>query len=70
MQQDCKFVAAQPGYDVTASDVLGQQVRNPLQQFIAGMVPAGIIDDLELVDVDIQEDVCDLLLCGGFQGEV
>ena len=56
-QQHAEFVAAEPRQGVGCADAGLQDARHLLQQPVAGLVAAGVIDHLELVEVQVQHDV-------------
>ena len=51
---DGKFVAAEPGRHVGLLQATAQALGHPLQEFVADRMAEGIVDALELVDVDIE----------------
>ena len=55
LRQDAEFVAAEPRDDVGRTHVPLQQRGDVPQQAVAGRVPAGVVHDLELVQVDVQQ---------------
>ncbi len=52
-----EFIAAQPGQRITGSDLGTQQFTQLSQHGITGQVTAGIVDDLEVIQVDIANSV-------------
>ena len=56
-QQHAELVAAEPGERVGRADAGLQHARDLLQQPVAGLVAAGVVDDLELVEVEVEHDV-------------
>ncbi len=54
-QQHSEFITAQPCDRVRGPDACLQQSRHIAQQPVAGLVPAGVVHDLELIQVDIEE---------------
>ena len=57
LQQHAEFVAAEPRQRIAAADLSGEQRGKLLEQFVAGDVARGIVDDLELVEVEKQHRV-------------
>ena len=54
-EQYPKLITAQPGQSVASPDVAAQKPGDLLEQFIAGNVSAGIINDFELIKVEIKQ---------------
>ena len=50
-----EFVAAQPGHEVMGRHRVQQPLRHPLQQGVADVVAEGVVDRLEIVEVDEQQ---------------
>ena len=70
-QQHAEFVAAEPGEGVGRADAGLQDARYLLQQAVAGLVATGVVDHLELVEVQVQHDVANLAIgARGLQGLV
>ena len=53
-QQHGELVAARAAGDVVRAQVVGQEDADPLEQAVAHLVPVGVVDLLEVVDVDHQ----------------
>ena len=51
-QEDGELVAAHPGHRVLAADGLDQALADLLDEDVAGGVPVGVVDRLEVVEVD------------------
>jgi hypothetical protein len=60
-QQHAELVAAQPRHDVAAAQGLAHAYRELAQQLVPGLVAAGIVDHLELVQVEIEQTVAHAL---------
>src|SRR6202011_5949372 len=54
-QQDTELVAAEPRDQSAISGLAGQQFRDLLQEPVARDVAAGVVDDLELIEVEQHE---------------
>lgn len=67
-QQHAQFIAAQARQDVAVAHLRLQQLGQQLQQHVAGTMAAGVVDDLELVEVQVQQRVCVAFLLGRVQG--
>ena len=67
LDQQPELVAAQPGERVLAPEMSLQQIGNLPQQIIAGSMPAGVVDDLELIEVDIAQCVLGGIDTGALQ---
>ena len=57
LQQHAELVAAEARDGVGGAHARLQQARHVAQQPVAGLVAAGVVDDLELVEVDVQQRV-------------
>ena len=57
LQQQAEFVAAQARDGVGGAHAGLQQAGDVAQQPVAGAVTAGVVDHLELVEVDVQQHV-------------
>ena len=57
MQQQSELVAAEPRERVVAAHPPLQHLRQLAQQFVAGDVAAGVVDDLELIQIEIAHGV-------------
>jgi len=65
VQQQPELVAAQPRQCVVAAHPVLQEVRELSDQFVAGDVTAGVVDDLELIEVQVADRVAGAgRLCG------
>lgn len=51
---DGEFVASQPRHEIGATDATAEAHGHGFQQLIADQMPEGIVDTLELVDIDIE----------------
>ena len=51
LQQHAEFVAAKPGERVSSPDAISHQRCNLPQQFVTRDMPAGVVDDLESIEV-------------------
>ena len=56
VEQDGEFVTAEPGGDVRGSEDLAEAFRDTDQQPVAGCVTHGVVDDLEVVEVQEEDD--------------
>ena len=54
-QDDGEFVAAEPRHGVAFLDAGAQTLRHNGQQLIPGAVPDGVVDALEVIEVDVQQ---------------
>ena len=52
LQQDHEFVAAEAGDEIGGTDDVFQPPRHPAQELVADMVALGVVEHLELVEVD------------------
>ena len=69
LQQQAEFVAAQARDGVRGAHPRLQQAGDVAQQPVAGAVAAGVVDHLELVEVDVQQHVFAFAaLRGGHRG--
>ena len=68
-EQYPEFVAAQTRKRISFAHLLLQQRAHLPQQLIAGCVPAGIVDDLELIEIQVHHHVLSPLVGGRVQGE-
>jgi hypothetical protein len=57
LQQDAELVAAQAREGVLAPHLLREYAPEASQELIAGHVPAGIVDNLELIEIQIADRV-------------
>ena len=57
LQQQAEFITAQARHGIGIAHLSFQQWRDLPEQFIAGGMAAGIVDHLELVQVDIEQGV-------------
>ncbi len=57
LHQDAEFVTAEPRDRVAPAHRVLQQQRNLPQQLVARAVTAGVVDDLELVEIEIAQRV-------------
>ena len=51
-QQDSKLLAAQPGGEIDLAEVLAEDIGDVAEDAIAGRVAEGVVDPLEVVQVD------------------
>ncbi len=56
-QQRAEFITAQAREDIGAAQLLVDQPRNLTDQAIASRVSAGIVDDLELIEIQVEQSV-------------
>jgi len=61
-EQGRELVAPDPSHDILFTGVLGQQPRDGLQDPVASLMPMGVVDLLEVVEVDEDQDT--LLVLG------
>ncbi len=66
--KQAEFIAAEAGQGVTLANMLSEQRRQLTEQFVAGSVSAGIVDHLEVVQVNVQQGVFRMAGGGGVQG--
>ena len=57
VQQHAELVAAEPRQGVAGTDTRLHDAGDLLEQPVAGLVAAGVVDDLELVEVEVQQHV-------------
>ena len=57
LQQHTELVAAEPRQGIAPADLRLEQIAELMQQGIAGAVAAGVVDDLELVEVQVQQRI-------------
>ena len=69
LQQHAELVAAQARERVAFAQAVPEQSRHLAHELVAGGVPAGVVDDLELVQVEIQHGVVAPHLRGRMQRE-
>lgn len=55
LQKNAEFVAAQAGQGVCLTQVVQQQTADLAQHFIARRMAAGLVDELELVQIHVQQ---------------
>ena len=55
LEQDAELIAAQACQHVGRADVVLHELRDPQQQFVAGGMPEGVVDDVELVEIEVQQ---------------
>ncbi len=67
VDDDGELVPAEPGDEVTAAHAGAQPLGDGEQQLVAGRVPAGVVDVLEVVEVDEQD--ADVVASGQGAGE-
>ena len=67
-QQYAQFVATEARQDVAVAHLSLQHLGQQLQQHVAGGVAAGIVDDLELVQVEVQQRMRVAVFFGRMQG--
>ena len=53
LQDDCEFVAPQAGQSVARTHGFAQQLGHLLQKLVAHRMPAGVVYELELVEVNV-----------------
>ncbi len=57
LQQDAELVSAQACERVGGADAGLHYARDLLEQPVARLMPAGVVDDLELVEIEVKQDV-------------
>src|SRR5690242_10133206 len=57
LQQNAELIAAEPRQSIPRAQLGTQQCRHLSQEIIPGSVPTGIVDDLELIEVEVQQCV-------------
>src|SRR5262249_40879254 len=57
VQQRTEFVAAEAGEDITAAQLLADQPGNLADQGVSGRMSAGVVDDLELIEIEVEQRV-------------
>ena len=67
LHQQAEFITAETGQRVAFSDVLLQQLTKLAQQLIAGHVAAGVIYQLELIQIEITKRILGGFPLGRFQ---
>ena len=70
LAQDDELVAAEPAHGVARSQLVLQPVGHVHQQAVAGRVPEGVVDDLEVVEVAEQDADAPPAAPAAGQGEV
>jgi hypothetical protein len=68
LEQQAELVAAEPAERVPVANVMTQQVGELSQQLVAGDVTAGIVDHLELIEVQVSQHVSPAALARALQG--
>ena len=68
LQQHGELIAPQARQQVAGPHRVTEQARDLLQQLVAGGMAAGVVDDLELVEVDVHERVRRVAARGVRQG--
>ena len=68
LEQDAELVAAQAGEDVAAAHPGAQQGGDLLEHLVAHQVAAGVVDHLELVEVEVEQHVLAPLGAGAADG--
>jgi hypothetical protein len=63
-----ELVAAQPGHEVGLAHGVLEQGGHPAEELVAGEMAAGVVDDLELVEVQVAEGVVGAAGAGLLQG--
>src|SRR6185295_2220908 len=63
-EQDAELVAAEPREDVVRPDPRSQQGRQLAQQLVSRQMPRGVVDQLELVEVEVEQRVSASLAAG------
>src|SRR6185312_13097711 len=69
-EQDPELVAAQPGQGIALAHHGLQKRGDLLEHLVARQMAAGVVDHLELVEVEIEESVLALLLPGAVEAEL
>ena len=67
LQDDRKLIATQARQRIARADGIGEQLADLLQQLVADRMTAGVVHQLELVDVDIQHRMLAAILRGLLQ---
>ena len=67
LEQHAELVAAQAGQGVGLAQQRAQERGHLLEHLVAGEVAAGVVDHLELVEVEIEEGVLAAVLGGGVE---
>ena len=67
LEQHAELVAAEPRERIAPTDLRLQQRADLLQQRVAGIVAAGIVDDLELIEVEVENRVRRFARLGALQ---
>ena len=62
LHDDGELVAAEPCQGVAMADGFAQQLGHLLQKLVADRMPAGVVDEFELVEVDVQQRVMAVVL--------
>ena len=68
LEEHAELVAAQPRQHVAAPHPGAQEGGDLLEHLVARQVAAGVVDHLELVEVEIEEDVVAALAAGAADG--
>ena len=66
-EQNAEFVATEARQHIAAADVPAHGVGDFAKQLVAGDVPAGIVDDLELVEIEKQQRMVAVVFVGTHQ---
>src|SRR6202008_3346072 len=67
LEENAEFIAAEPRERIAPAHLGLQQGPHLTEQRIAGRMAAGVVDDLELVDVEVTERVGSLARLGALQ---
>jgi hypothetical protein len=53
LQENAEFIAAQPRNRVFGTNSRLQNASDVFEQSVAGLMPAGVVDELELIEIQI-----------------
>src|SRR5690606_5891242 len=57
LEQHAELIAAEPREGISPADLGLQQSADLLQQLVARTVPARVVDNLELIEIDVEDGV-------------
>ena len=69
LEEHAELVASQAGERIALAQALEQHGADLAYELVAGGVTAGVVDDLELVQVEIHHRVVPAELCGTLERE-
>ena len=58
VNDNCKFVASQTTDDRSVGEHRGQTLRNCFKSRVAGKMTKGVVDVLEMIDIDVEKTKC------------